>query len=242
MSKMYEALQQVKEEKPALQGPKLVKAASDTSLVPLNLKTEMLNLYRALDNSFTDLHQRVILFIGAKGGEGTSTMVYNLAQVVAERFQRTVAVLDADTLHPTQHRFFNVNPAVGWDDVLKGTEPAEKAFYQTNENQLWVVPVSSASAGTFPVIDATSIENFFGVLRKRFDLVLIDCAPTAVFPDSIALSRKADGVVLVIEAESTRCPVAETVRQQITKAGGKMIGTVFNKRRYYIPGFVYRRL
>jgi capsular exopolysaccharide synthesis family protein len=242
MSKIYEALQQANGEKTVLQGPKLVKAASDRSLVPLNLKTEMLNLYRALDNGFPGLHQRVILFLGAKGGEGTSTVVCNLAQVVAERFHRTVAVLDADTQNPTQHRFFGVNPVVGWDDALKGTESAEKAFYQTNENQLWVIPVSSASAGTSPIIDTSSIEDFFGVLRKRFDLVLIDCPPTTVSSESITLSRKADGVVLVLEAESTRYPVAETVCQQITKADGKVVGTVFNKRRYYIPGSIYKRL
>jgi Mrp family chromosome partitioning ATPase len=86
------------------------------------------------------------------------------------------------------------------------------------------------------------MEDFLGALRECFDLVLIDCAPATVFPDSIALSRKADGVVLVIEAESTRWPVAETVHKQITNAGGKVVGIVFNKRRYYIPGFVYKRI
>jgi Mrp family chromosome partitioning ATPase len=131
---------------------------------------------------------------------------------------------------------------VGWDAVLRGTEPVEKALYRTNGNGLWVIPVSSARVGTVQVIDTPGMEGFFRMLRKRFDLVLIDCAPATVSPDSIALSRKADGVVLVIEADSTRWPVAETVCQQVTKAGGKVIGIVFNKRRYYIPEFIYQRL
>lgn len=243
MSKMYEALQQAKGDRPALRQPASVDPAQVGAAIRLGLETEMLSLYRALDNVFPGLHQKVILFLGAKGGEGTSTVVSSLARVIAERFNRKVAVLDTDTLHPTQHQLLGVSPVVvGWDDVLRGTEPAEKAFYRTNGDRLWVVPVSSARAGTVQVIDAPGMEGFFGALRERFDLVLIDCAPATVFPDSIVLSRKADGMVLVVEAESTRWPVAETVCQQVTKAGGKVIGIVFNKRRYYIPKFVYNRL
>jgi len=48
-------------------------------------------------------------------------------------------------------------------------------------------------------------------------------------------------VVLVIEP-SPPLARAETVHQQITNAGGKVVGVVFNKRRYYIPEFVYNRL
>jgi protein-tyrosine kinase len=206
------------------------------------LETEMLGLYRSVDNVFPGLHQKVILFLGAKGGEGTSTVVSSLARVASEQLNRKVAVLDADTLHPCQHRRFGVNPVIGWDDVLRGTQPAEKAFYPTNGDRLWVIPVSSARAGTVQVIDAPGMEGFFGALRERFDLVLIDGAPATVFPDSIILSRKTDGVVLVIEAESTRWPVVKTVQQQITNAGGRVIGAVLNKRRYYIPEFVYNRL
>jgi Mrp family chromosome partitioning ATPase len=242
MSKLYEALQQAKGDRPVSQPPIFVDPAPAGVAVGLDIDIEMLGLYRSLDNVFPGLHQKVILFLGAKGGEGASTVVSNLARVAAERLNRKVAVLDADTLHPAQHRLFGVSPTVGWDDVLRGAGPAEKAFCPTNSDRLWLVPVSSARAGTVQVIDAPGMEGLFGALRERFDLILIDGAPATVFPDSITLSRKADGVVLVIEAESTRCPVANTIHQQITNAGGRVIGVVFNKRRYYVPEFVYQRL
>lgn len=250
MSKLYEALQQAKEDRLALlQQPvfvdpvpiKVAKAVGAT-VAALGLKTEMLGLYRRLDNVFPGLHQKVILFLGVKGGEGVSTVVSCLARAASEHLNRKVAILDADILHPTQHRLFGVSPTVGWDDVLRGDQLAESVFYPTSSDRLWVVPVSSAKAGTVQVIDAPGMESFFWTLRERFDLVLIDATPATVFPDSIALSRKADGVVLVIEAESTRWPVVETIHQQITNAGGRVIGIVFNKRRYYIPKFIYSKL
>jgi protein-tyrosine kinase len=36
--------------------------------------------------------------------------------------------------------------------------------------------------------------------------------------------------------------VAETVRDKIKRSGGKILGLVLNKRRYYIPEWIYKRL
>lgn len=256
MSKIYEALQQAKQDrkvllKPTLVGPSQSGAVARPSLQAdrhslqidrFSLETEMLSLYHALENVFPDFNRKVILFLGTKGGEGTSTVVSSLARIAAERFDRQVAVVDTDMLHPTQHRLFGISPVVGWDTVLRGSEPFEKALYRTNQSGPYVVPVSSSLAGTTQSINTSDMEGFMRVLSERFDLVLIDGAPATESPGSIPLIRKADGVVLVIEAESTRWPVAETVCQQITKMGGRIIGIVFNKRRFYIPEFIYKRL
>lgn len=240
MSKLYEALLQAKQDKKTTQDPAAAPRVEATAA--FGLDTEMLVLYRSLENVLHGLGQKVILFLGAKGGEGTSTVVSTLARIAAERLNRKVAILDADTLNPAQHRLFGVSPTVGWDDVLRGTVPAEKVFYPTTDDRLWVVPVSAARAGTVQVVDVSGIESLFMALRERVDLILIDCAPATAISDTITLSGKADGVVLVVEAESTRWPVTEAIHQQITNAGGQVIGIVFNKRRYYIPEFLYRRL
>jgi Mrp family chromosome partitioning ATPase len=75
-----------------------------------------------------------------------------------------------------------------------------------------------------------------------FDLILIDSAPAVKSPDSLALSRFADGVVLVLEAEKTRKPVAENLKNQIARSGGNLLGIVFNKHRHHIPDYIYKRL
>jgi protein-tyrosine kinase len=61
-------------------------------------------------------------------------------------------------------------------------------------------------------------------------------------PDGIAIARRVDGVVLVLEAEKTRGPVAENLKERIQKNGGNLLGIIFNKRRHYIPEFLYKRL
>jgi Mrp family chromosome partitioning ATPase len=86
------------------------------------------------------------------------------------------------------------------------------------------------------------IDIFWKKLRQRFDLILIDSPPATTSPDGLALSSKVDGIVLVVEAEKTRWPVAESTKNRILSSGGKILGIVLNKRRYHIPDFVYKRL
>jgi len=73
-------------------------------------------------------------------------------------------------------------------------------------------------------------------------LILVDSPPATTSPEGFALMRKADGVVLVVEADKTRWPVVESVKERILQHGGNVLGLVLNKRRYHIPEFVYRRL
>ncbi|MDH3602649.1 MAG: cobalamin biosynthesis protein CobQ, partial [Candidatus Tectomicrobia bacterium] len=66
--------------------------------------------------------------------------------------------------------------------------------------------------------------------------------PVTVSADGLAIVRKVDGVVLVVEAENTRWPVVQSVKDRIIKARGNLLGIVFNKRQYHIPPFLYNRL
>jgi protein-tyrosine kinase len=34
----------------------------------------------------------------------------------------------------------------------------------------------------------------------------------------------------------------EKVKEEIIQHGGNLLGVIFNKRRYYIPHFIYKRL
>ena len=71
---------------------------------------------------------------------------------------------------------------------------------------------------------------------------MIDSPPISASSDGLAIVRKVDGVIFVIEAEKTRWPVAQAAKEKIVSHGGNILGMVFNKRRFYIPEFVYRKI
>jgi Mrp family chromosome partitioning ATPase len=52
----------------------------------------------------------------------------------------------------------------------------------------------------------------------------------------------ADGVVLVLEANSTRRVTAKKAKQALEAANVRILGTVLNNRTFPIPEGLYRRL
>lgn len=51
-----------------------------------------------------------------------------------------------------------------------------------------------------------------------------------------------DGVILVVRAEETRWEVAQAAAQRLSQAGAKLMGSVLNARKYYMPKWVYDHL
>jgi capsular exopolysaccharide synthesis family protein len=202
----------------------------------------MVALSRNIDALLKNSPRIMIQFIGAQGGEGTSTVVRDFAMVSAARLGKSVLLLDADPQDPCQHFFFHLQPKFGWEEILRNKRTFKKAICRIGNTSLFVYPNPPGSASLPKALFSPAIKEFWDAAKEKFDLVLIDSAPAARSPDSIALSRYADGVVLVLEAEKTRKPVAESLKNQVVQNGGNLLGMVFNKRRYHIPKSVYKRL
>lgn len=92
------------------------------------------------------------------------------------------------------------------------------------------------------LFESKSLDAHIEKMKKQADWVLFDSPPINSFNDSIALAHRVDGVVMVVEAEKTRWEVAQSAKQRVESGNGKILGIVLNKRRYYIPEFIYKRL
>lgn len=251
MSKIFEALEQAEKDRKELpQGPRISQIASPEEHQPeiysfeLEIEEEMLSLYRTIDSLLPDHSRRFIQFIGSSEGEGTSTVAREFARMAITRLGQSVLLLDADRYNPTQHFFCNIAPENCLEDVLQNGESLDRALYQVGNINLYVCLISRNSNGTqaTQVFDLPQMDSVWEALRERFDLIVVDSPPATTSADGLAMFRKADGIVLVVEADKTRWPVVDSVKDQILKHGGNLLGVVLNKRRYYIPDAVYRRL
>ena len=78
--------------------------------------------------------------------------------------------------------------------------------------------------------------------RRRYQFTALDTPSLADSAYTLTFSRASDGVVLVLAADSTRGERAEVAVETIERSGGKILGLVFNKRRIYMPKWLYNRL
>lgn len=254
MSKIYEALEQAQKERkgvepltvaeiPVPEAESTYDQESEVYSFELEMEEEMLHLYHTIESLLPDQRKKVIQFIGSGEGEGTSTIAREFARVTIMRLGQSVLLLDADRHNPTQHFFCNVSPEYCLDDIVQaGSEDPDKALYQVGTSSLFVSLISRNSNSGSNIFDSAGVERIWEALKARFDLILIDSPPATMSPDGFGIFKKADGVVIVVEADRTRWPVVESVKEKILQHGGNILGVVLNKRRYHIPDFLYRRL
>lgn len=244
MSKIYDALEHASkvrittEKAPEPVLPNVSLPVSPSKEAEVDMEQEMITLYQTITAALPDIDHRSVLFVGSKSNEGTSTMARQLAKAVSLRMEKTVLLIDLDRSRPDLHVYANLKPVT---DVESG-DPIETALCQVEESSLYVMPLFQRTMVTPRTIDTAKGSVFWEPLKDRFDLIIVDSPPATMFPDGLAIASQVDGVILVVEAEKTRWQVALNVREKIEKHGGNILGIVFNKRRFYIPEFIYKYL
>ncbi len=246
MSKIYEALQNARIEPREEEKPKtdLTRTAAATLLPSVgehDFGYEMVVLYQNIESRLPDMEKKVIQFIGSREGEGTSTVVRDFASIVAKKMHKSVFLLDADQHNPKQHSFLRISSKCGWEEVSREEIEVGKmtCLSEVADDGDSDCPDSVTAPLNFY---SPTVHKFWECLKERYDLVLVDSPPASVSPEGIEIARRVDGVVLVVEAEKTRWQVVENLKKKIENAQGNILGVVFNKRRFYIPGALYNRL
>jgi Mrp family chromosome partitioning ATPase len=76
-------------------------------------------------------------------------------------------------------------------------------------------------------------------LLERFDHVVIDCPPMLGLSDGPLIGRTVEGVVYVLEAESTSVRGARAAIARLLEARTRLIGVVLTKYRARRDGYGY---
>ncbi|RJR35233.1 MAG: tyrosine-protein kinase family protein [Desulfobacteraceae bacterium] len=238
MSKIYEALERagLEAKLPSMPHPVFPVKERRPPAPRIEIEDRMIGIAEAL---LPDNRVKIIQFLGSRSGEGTSTVVRQFAKISALKIHKTVLVLDADRIHPVQHDLFGVEHEECLNEVTRDGSPIDRAFCRVPYPGISLCLVSGNSVSPSQVLSGHGI---WEILKVRFDLVLIDSPPLEVSSDGLALARNSDGVVLVVEAEKTRWPVVENLKNSVLRYGGNILGVVLNKRRYYIPQWIYQWL
>ena len=77
---------------------------------------------------------------------------------------------------------------------------------------------------------------------RDYDTVIIDAPPAVLSPETPPMTSAVDGVVLVVQCEKTKREIVQRSLGMIGQFHGKVLGIVLNRKKYYIPEFIYRRL
>ncbi len=239
MSKIYEALEIARRH---LKKPSSTPAPETPSAFQLDMEHEMMGIYQAIYSAGAENKELIIQLIGSNPGEGTSTISRELAKALSSKLFMNVLLIDADSANPSQQQHFDVVMNDNLQNVVERGLPVAKACCQVPDSTLWLCFMSEDPSSISKLCQNDDLDRVWKEIRETYSTIIIDSPPGNTSPVGFDLCRKADMVVFVIEAEKTRWPVANHIKEKIVNNGGNILGIVFNKRKFYIPGWLYRRL
>jgi Mrp family chromosome partitioning ATPase len=227
-----------------------------------DLTEEVSRLLDLLNPTFVEGEGLIVQFIGSRKGEGTSTVARAFARVAMNHINGDVLLLNLDLNDNTQALHFH---KIGQSLGLGGLSQPLPTSLQTDQlvriathpdrdpsiDQLMTlhrVGTSRLVINRFsnsPQIARAKIINerkFWQDAKKEFLLTVVDSPALSDSPDGIVVSQYMDSVIMVVEAETTRMPVAENLKSNLLGQGANITGFIFNKRQFYIPKQIYRML
>ena len=194
----------------------------------VNPRSAVAEAYRTLRTNiqFSSLDEplRTLLVASASADEGKSTTLANLAVTFAQAGRRTILV-DSDLRRPSLHAIFGTPNDQGLTTMLL-QDDAPAPLVATPIEGLRLLPSGPIPPNPSELLASRRLEGAIARLRDDADLVLFDSPPALAVSDAAVLSRRVDGVVLVVRAGTTRREHAARARQVLERAGARLLGVV----------------
>jgi capsular exopolysaccharide synthesis family protein len=167
---------------------------------------------------------RALLVTSASADEGKSTTLANLAVAFAQAGQRVV-IVDSDLRRPSLHTIFGVANERGLTTMLL-EDDAPAPLVETSVPGLRLLASGPIPPNPSELLGSKRVEQAIERLRADADLLLFDAPPVLAVSDAAVLSRRVAAAMLIVSAGRTKRDHASRARQQLERAGARLLGVV----------------
>lgn len=205
---------------------------------PLHMRPSQSNLAATLQ----DPALRTLLVTATQTGAGTSTSALALAAELARQSAGRVLLIDASlddqglSIHyaPRKPGLLDVlaQPALDPLPLIQSPKGLEYDF----------LPVGNRPVMEGTALPADALQALLNQLGEHYRFIVLDAAPILHHPDVLPIAARVDACVLVVTGDETRWEVAQAAVTRLQQAGARLAGCIFNRRRYPLPHWLYRRL
>src|SRR5438128_4232990 len=185
---------------------------------------------------------RLLGVTASRHGEGTTTTAAVFASILVRRRGGRVAVVEANRRSPSFDGVFAIPRDGGFAELIEGKKTLVEVALPTEVPNLFALGCGHSELGAPALFDSPGMAAALEELRKQFAFVIFDLPPANVYADTSILAPRLDAALIVIEADRTRVSEVERTRRSLERAGVKLVGSVLNRRRNYIPAFLEEML
>jgi hypothetical protein len=113
---------------------------------------------------------------------------------------------------------------------------------QQLSTSLFFMPRSVFLVGNENGFSTAWLRSRLAELRLEFDYTVLQGPAAGAGSEAALLGATCDGLVLVLQANTTRRATAQRVKETLYSANARLLGTVLSERTFPIPRAIYRRL
>ncbi len=205
---------------------------------------------------------RVIQFVAARRGEGTSTVAREFARFAARRAGRKVWLVDLDlfaspqaaaiaadperygqlgaavSASPDGSAFFTVQPPQQAPDGSTWPDARYLVAHAVGENRWWVTRFRNDALRGRQAVHILPSGDYWAALRKYADIIVVDAPAADRSQAGVTVAPYMDQTILVVAADQPDVRAPSLLRDAINAAGGRCAGLFFNRAEVKAPGFL----
>lgn len=191
-----------------------------------------------LQFTFVDNDVKVVLVTSSIPGEGKSFISANLSGAFALSNMK-VLLIDCDLRKGRQNKIFDIKEEKGLSNLLlDDIKNYKKYVHKTEVDNLFVLPGGIVPPNPSELLASDKNQDLLNLLKKEYDLIILDCPPVNAVADALVLATLADEVVIVSAYKKTPMDLLVTTKKLLENSGAKIAGVVVNqmkqnKNKYY---------
>lgn len=175
---------------------------------------------------------KTILNTSAEIGDGKSFVTANLAVAFAQD-DKKVLVIDANFRKGRQHEIFHVENVItgGYSNLISNYDDKidfEHYICETKVPGLDILPTGPLPENPVELLESKDNQKLLQKLKKRYDVILLDCPPVLDFSDAVVLAPIVDARVVTVFEKKTKMENVEKVKKLFDQLGLKIDGIILN--------------
>lgn len=185
---------------------------------------------------------RTIYVSSCFNGEGKTMSAVSMAFALTINEESKVLLIDGNPRSPGLHKLFRINSSPGLIDLFEEPETINDVAVETRYKNLYVIPFGHQSSGRPNLVKDNQLRNMNQHLLNQFDYIVFDGNSLIGSSDSIMVAGNFDTVAVVVEAEMSKWNIVKSAVDRLEDTNVPVAGVILNKRKRYIPQFLYSRI
>jgi len=195
------------------------------SRISESIKSIRTNLqFSSIDNNI-----KTIMVTSSIPGEGKSFISANLACAFADSDIK-VLLIDCDLRKGRQHEIFNISNSKGLSNLLIDNVINYKKYIKsTGYSNIKVLPAGIIPPNPSELLGSKKNKSLIDLLRKDFDVIILDCPPVNGLSDALVMTSLADAVIIVCAQNKTKISVLDDTKKALLQVNANITGVIMNK-------------